>query len=134
MKRYFVLKLGRPDVTGSPIEVDLGLDPESRMRTFISSYTLLDYNDQFVFVRDTEEGTLYDAVFPKIEFDFDRTKYVKKGQDAVQILLTRSGEIIADRTRNGKPVFIEEITKEKADEIEESDTRRSLMQLWIAGV
>ncbi len=137
MKKYFNFKLGSPKVNGGVIEVDTRRDLENKLRDFKdSSY-------EFKVKRRVKTGTSYEITIPKRQFQVGARipslcldsgpGYVKTGEDKANIFLTNEGILKARKTRQGKKIFLTEITLKEAGKLKDAAFNWLMYQCYLAG-
>jgi hypothetical protein len=144
-KRYFNLKLGKPDVMGHVIQVDMDAEPANRLTDYIASNVGEENNLQFRPLRELsqEETGIYEVVVPEMEFSGGAyapglavdcsAGWSKKRQDIVSVVLSPDGELRVGEQEDARPAFIDEITPKEAERLKKAEFNWSMLQLWVAG-
>ena len=145
MKKYFNLKLGKPDVNGSVIVADLSEAPEKMLSDFINSNVGEQNNLHFDVIRKAKDNIYYRGIIPNMEFSGggyapalavnSGPGWSKKEEDIVSLCLTKQGDLklTKNTTRKGKRAYLSEISRSKAYDLKDGEFNHSMLQLYAAG-
>jgi len=143
-KRYFRLRIGKPEINGEIVEVDMSRAPESKLRDYISSYSNKNDNLSFKSLGTNRKGdSVYQVTCPRMKFTAGggattispaaSPGWYRDGKDIVTLCLTTAGELKPSE-KSKKSVYIDEITKQKATSLKKDEFNYSMQQLWIDGM
>lgn len=144
MKTYYNLKLGRGDVMGQVIELNTENILENRLKDFINSFSSKENNLGFRLIKSVRNGTLYEVRIPEMQLSAGGFApalcvatglgWSKKGEDIIKLFLTDEElKLYNPLSRNGQPVYLDKITKRKAEGIKEDEFNYSMLQLYVLG-
>ena len=137
-EKYFNLKLESEDVYGHIIRLD-----NDELTDYIHSFSDEEDNLQLELVeRGTEKKpAIYKVIIPNMEFSAGACApslavnsgpgWNRNGKKVVRLTLDKEVLRVAEGQEN---IFVDEISKSKADEIKEKEFLWSMQQLYIAGL
>jgi hypothetical protein len=137
-EQYFNLKIGNPDSNGHVIKLS-----DEVLTDFINSYSDKKNNLQFKLIeeRTEEKPSIYEVTIPDMNFSAGAhvpslavncgTGWYNTGKSSV-VRLTLDKEVL--RVAEGQEnIFIEKISKPKADKMKQDEFNYSMMQLYVVG-